>query len=249
MPPGAIISMPICVPPLRTWRIQRTTAMLHAWPGRSCRPIQFARLQLGGHLLRPAQAIAAGAVVDDGQGVGRVVLGGVSLCVGLRVPGLHTAGRLVRAVLDFLQRHAGLPVGDLLCIEGAGPGVLDVGFEARRLGRFLDLQDLVERAAPGEEVVQGAHADAQGQLALAPGCAGRYVSAMSPQAEERCCSRSRVTLRSAAGVLSRVRPQAAAGIRGSARPAAGCRCPGHWPVGSPGTANGSAAGRRSAARR
>ena len=35
---GAISSMPICVPPPRTWRIQRTRAMLQLCPGLSWMP-------------------------------------------------------------------------------------------------------------------------------------------------------------------------------------------------------------------
>src|SRR5690606_23941693 len=76
---------------------------------------QLSRLQLDGHLGRPAQAVASGALVDDANLIAGKTL--VRILLGLAV----LFARL--AVLDVAQVHALVPV-DRLRVEGIRPDVL-----------------------------------------------------------------------------------------------------------------------------
>ena len=135
---------------------------------------QFTGLQLAGDVLGPGQAIATWAVIDDGQGEGRVTLA-IVLRLRLYIGGY--LGVLNLFEVDFVSRIA-------LGIEGVRPDIRlargRLEYRSAQLDRTFE--HFCERAASGEEEMQRGHADAQGQAALprralegalgdvAPGC-------------------------------------------------------------------------------
>ena len=121
------------------------------------------RLKLGGYFARPCQAIASRAVVDHRQDISRKMPIAVGRVIAVIILQLR--------VFDFFVGQQVLGVALRRHVEGVAPLVLALGGRRQRrkfrLPAAVVFQQLTERALATQIEMQGAHADAQGQLALA----------------------------------------------------------------------------------